>query len=492
MARPDRVTSSPLLGVNRRAVLRMAAMGAVTAATLSKVPAAQADPRPGDAGSPRQRARTVPPTNGMDDRAMVQRILDEGPGEVVFRSGGSWTIDTTVGTGGLSPRSNTRIVIEDGASVRTMPSSNTHGRLIDIGRDGPVQNVAIEGAGELLGDLLTHIGTEGQWGHIVHITNGSANINVRGPLTIKQAWGDGIYIGGGAVNREIQIDGVIVDDCRREGIAPFWVDGCTIRNCTVKNTGATMNVLPVSGHGGPGSGIDCEPNAGEYARYVTIEKNIIERTSGCGIYVSANPGPVPHLTIRENKIVDCGRATEKITRYQANGIHVAAVEDPLIAYNTVSGSGYDGKPNGTSGQIFLRQVDRARIEGGQLSSGLGRGLFLADCNDISITGVEIDRNMYHAVVAYRSDRTTLRENLLIDNVAGNSDEIPHILVQSSSETVTARNVVRGHTGSSWMTIRGPADSNVVKQNVGIGAAPKDVLVDHGARTVASEAFVLEN
>ena len=256
--------------MNRLEFIKNSAVGVAAAWSAATVWAPKARANNGN-------RRLVPSTNGVDDRAMIQELLDEGAGEVVFGAGQTWTIDSTIGSGGLSPRSDTRIVIEDGAVLMVKPNAEAASRLFDIGRDEAVRNVTIEGSGTMLGDVLSHTGSVGEWGHLVHITNGSANIQVLGPLVLRQAWGDGIYIGdGSAINYDVVIDGVTVDDCRREGIAAFWVDVCVIRNCHIVNIGSTLCTAP-------GSGIDCEPNAGQLVNDLTIEDNVVTNTAGCGI-----------------------------------------------------------------------------------------------------------------------------------------------------------------------------------------------------------------
>ncbi|WP_162253244.1 right-handed parallel beta-helix repeat-containing protein [Mycobacterium sp. Root135] len=426
--------------------------------------------------------RVVPPTNGVDDSAVIQAILDEGPGEVVFTSGQSWTVDPSPGIGGISPRSGTRIIVEDGAVLSVKPNGNSTGRLIDIGRDGPVQNVTIEGSGTLLGDVLTHTGTTGEWSHLIHITGGSSNIKVLGPLLLKQAWGDGIYIGDGtSVNYDVLIDGINVDDCRREGIAPFFVDGCVVRNCTISNTGSTLNA-----ENGPGSGIDCEPNEGQYVNGLTIEKNTIHGTAGCGIYISANPGPVSNLVVSDNEVVDCGLTSQKLTTYQTNGIHIAAIQAPLISGNTVRGSGFDDDPNGKSGQIFLRSVERPVVTGGLVELGKGRGIFLTNCTAPEVNDVTVQMNEYQGILIYKSEAAVVHSNRLLNNALTPSDAVEHLLVQSSDKTIIRDNTFRGDRGSSWIRIEPPSDDSVVAANIGSGPRPADVFLDHGDRTSISD------
>ena len=404
---------------------------------------------------------------------------------MVFRAGQEWTIDTisTGGHGGLAPRSGTRIIIEDGAVLKVKPNNSQYGRLIDIGRDGAVQNVTVEGTGTLLGDVTTHTGSGGEWGHLIHVTGGSSNIQLVGPMLLKQAWGDGVYIGdGSSINYDVLIDGLIVEDCRREGIAAFWVDGCTIRNCHIFDIGLTAVAS-----NGPGSGIDAEPNSGETVNYLTIDGNLIENTAGCGMYISSNPGLVTNLVIRDNELDSCGARPDTFaTTYEVNGIHVAAIARPVLLDNVVRGSGYDGNPNGTSGQIYLRSVTRPVVKGGYIYGGAGRGIYATQSTQPDISGVTVQNNQYHGILTYQCDDARIHGNSLIDNVDVASGSVEHVSVQQCNNAVVKGNIFHGSKGHSWVRIETSGNDNTVCDNIGTGAAPASgMLVDEGTRTKTS-------
>jgi len=415
-------------------------------------------------------ALEVPASNDTDDTTAIQAVLNEG-GTIVFPAGGTWLVDAETG---LFPVSNSRIIVERGATVQVITNDADLYRLFNI---SAVSNVTLEGDGILLGDLDTHTGTTGEYGHLVHITNGSSNIVVR-DITIKKAWGDGIYIGGTAQCSDVIVDGVRVEDCRREGIAPFWVDGCTIRNCRIVDIGVTAATSPASG-------IDCEPNAGEAVNNLTLENNHVENCQGCGIYCSQNPGTVTNLVIRDNTVIDCGLSEASLTTYQWNGIHVSTMDRPVLIDNVVEGCGYDDLTNGVSGGIYLRTVTNATVKGGRLSSGLGRGLYITGCTSCDVSGVTVENNDYHGIYVYDSDGTVLRGNHVLDNVqyAGDNDTVEHVIVQSSDDCLVQGNTLRGDAGHSWLRVRTSGDDNLLINNVGLGTPPANTLVDAGTRTV---------
>ena len=111
-----------------------------------------------------------------------------------------------------------------------------------------VSNVTLVG-GTLIGDRAIHTGVGGEWGMGVNIIS-SSNIYVGG-MTVKDAWGDGFYVGGDPVSSQgITLDGVIADHARRQGVSVTNANGVLIKNSAFINTDGTA----------PSSGIDLEPN----------------------------------------------------------------------------------------------------------------------------------------------------------------------------------------------------------------------------------------
>lgn len=126
------------------------------------------------------------------------------------------------------------------------PNPYEQGALIRVDQ---CDNVSIFGHGSLIGDKTTHLGSTGEWLHGVYITN-SDNISVEG-LTIKNSWGDGIYVGGGiSASTHISIDKIISDGNRRNGISIVSASDVYLSNSQFINTSGTA----------PQSGIAIETN----------------------------------------------------------------------------------------------------------------------------------------------------------------------------------------------------------------------------------------
>lgn len=128
------------------------------------------------------------------------------------------------------------------------------------------KNINITGKGTIIGDKHTHTGTEGEWGMGIRLHK-AINATVSG-LTIKDCWGDCIYVGGRSKN--INIENCTLDNGRRQGISVTKADYVTIRRCTISNVGGTA----------PGYAIDIEPNKGDSVDHVLIENVVVKNCLG--------------------------------------------------------------------------------------------------------------------------------------------------------------------------------------------------------------------
>lgn len=120
-----------------------------------------------------------------------------------------------------------------------------------------VENITIDG-GTFLGDISTHIGNEGEWGHGIKV-GGGKNIKLKN-LSCNYCWGDGIDLiegfdsgGDPTVNSiHITIDNVRCLYNRRQGMSIEAADHVNIKNSEFAFTGAVKRT-------DPSAGIDIEP-----------------------------------------------------------------------------------------------------------------------------------------------------------------------------------------------------------------------------------------
>lgn len=119
-------------------------------------------------------------------------------------------------------------------------------------------NIRITG-GELIGDVETHITTDGEFGYGISLVSCS-NVTITNTI-IRKCWGDGIFIARDNWDsptdvrpcKNILIENVLCDSNRRQGLSVTAVNGLTILNSQFNNTGTIKYTAP-------GYGIDIEPN----------------------------------------------------------------------------------------------------------------------------------------------------------------------------------------------------------------------------------------
>lgn len=151
----------------------------------------------------------------------------------------------------LTIPSNSTLIIQ--GSIRLRP--NAFPRCDIVRAKG--NDIIISGNGSIIGDKHTHLGTDGEWGMGIRF-HGATNSSVRG-LTIKDCWGDCIYVGGNSKN--VTIENCWLDHGRRQGISVTKADDVVIRNCKISNVSGTK----------PEYAIDLEPNANDTVNHITIE-----------------------------------------------------------------------------------------------------------------------------------------------------------------------------------------------------------------------------
>jgi len=184
----------------------------------------------------------------------------------------------------LTVCSNTEMVLN--GSIALVPNSFSMCDVIRL--EG--ENIILRGKGQIVGDKFTHTGTEGEWGMGLRISN-AKNVKVSG-ISIKECWGDCIYIG--KQSRKVVIEDCYLDHGRRQGISVVCADGVTIRKCKITNVGGTN----------PQYGIDIEPNSRDYVDNVRIENVTIDKCIG-GITTLGKKRNWKQIQIGSVYIADC-------------------------------------------------------------------------------------------------------------------------------------------------------------------------------------------
>ena len=183
----------------------------------------------------------------------------------------------------LPVNSNTELVIN--GTIRLTPNNFTNYYILQAeGHD-----IKIKGKGTILGDKHTHTGKKGEWGMGINLDH-AHNVMIKG-LTIKDCWGDCIYVGN--ESSDVRIEDCLLDHGRRQGISITSADGVIIKNCTITNVGGTA----------PEYAIDVEPNKRETVDNVVIE-NVITKNCRGGflVYGKAPLAHVGKVTMRNCRI----------------------------------------------------------------------------------------------------------------------------------------------------------------------------------------------
>ena len=147
--------------------------------------------------------------------------------------------------------SNSTLIIN--GSIRLQPNAFPRCDIIRV----TGENINISGNGGIIGDKHTHLATDGEWGMGIRF-HGAKNASVKG-ITIKDCWGDCIYVGGNSKN--VTIENCWMDHGRRQGISVTKADGVSIKKCKISNVSGTN----------PQYAIDLEPNANDTVNHILIE-----------------------------------------------------------------------------------------------------------------------------------------------------------------------------------------------------------------------------
>jgi len=155
------------------------------------------------------------------------------------------------GTTILPVPSNTEVIIN--GTITTLPNDFTNYYIVGL-KGG---NIELHGKGTIVGDKHTHTGTKGEWGMGVNLEE-CKNVDIC-DLTIRDCWGDCIYIG--TESTDVRINNCTLDHGRRQGISITSAGTVVIENCVISNVGGTA----------PEYAIDIEPNKNDTVESVIIQ-----------------------------------------------------------------------------------------------------------------------------------------------------------------------------------------------------------------------------
>lgn len=274
----------------------------------------------------------------------------------------------------VRPVSGSRIYLAN-AKIKAISSvlgdNKTHFNTVNINK---ANDVAIVG-GTIEGERNEHRGTLGEGGMGIMIGN-SSHVYVKN-VTMKDNWGDGLYIVIGATDVHACYDTMIHN--RRNNASIVGGDHITLSHDNFIN--ATAEIL--------GAGVDIEPNGSKtYIKGVsdvTVSDSISYGNAGDGLAIYGFFNPVNNITFRNNTVMNSGKM----------GIRANYAQNVVLAGNTVVNS------NLTRGDynydIFVDHGDNYTIDSNKVTSkSIWLGLLVGNVTTAKITNncLTAGKNIY--------------------------------------------------------------------------------------------------
>lgn len=194
-------------------------------------------------------------------------------------------------------------------TIRQSPNDFTKYQIIQA--EG--ENIKIRGKGTIIGDKHTHTGKNGEWGMGIKI-NHAHHVLIK-DLTIKDCWGDCIYVGGEST--DVKIERCILDHGRRQGVSITSANNVTIRNCDITNVSGTN----------PEYAIDIEPNKGGFVDNVVIDKVKVDNCKG-GFKVDgqAPNAYIGNVVIKRSVVTNTKKIPIKVQKCNSIGVYNCIVK----------------------------------------------------------------------------------------------------------------------------------------------------------------------
>ena len=215
-------------------------------------------------------------------------------------------------------------------TIRIVSNNFKSYNILQAGGD----NITIEGKGTIIGDRYSHKGQEGEWGMGVNV-RGAKNVTIKN-LTIRECWGDCVYIGGNSKNT--RIEDCILDDSRRQGISITNADGITIRKCMISNIHGTN----------PQYAIDIEPNKKCSVNHVLIENTEVINCEG-GIRATLPNKGIGNAMVGRIEIRNCRVSAN--TKYP---IHLNRCQQAIVERCTIDAT--NERPS-----IYANYIDDLKV-----------------------------------------------------------------------------------------------------------------------------------
>jgi uncharacterized phage protein (TIGR02218 family) len=283
-----------------------------------------------------------------------------GDGGTVVIPDGTYLIDPTVS---VLPASNMLLKLSAGTVLKSKYTALDHKYVVWISGKSNVEisGGTIQGYRPLWSPIT---GTTSEWGHCISCGNSTA-VTIR-DITLKDAVGDGMSIGGGC--DDVILDNVLTNNNRRQGLSIVAGTNITATDCTFRNTNGTS----------PECGIDIEPENGDVCQHITIQNCKFELNAKYGINILKRSGVT--ATLDDITITGCTVGGSTTTGNLSNGVVMISasnvtVQNNEISYNSATGLRSTSVTNLTiTGNTFKNNYTRNGINSANTAHLLASGL----------------------------------------------------------------------------------------------------------------------
>lgn len=236
--------------------------------------------------------------------------------------------------------SNTNVILN--GTIKLLSNDLTNYQIFRLYN---IDNVIISGNGSIIGDVETHTGTTGEWGHGISISS-SRHITIK-DISVSKCWGDGITVASYSednLSKDITIDNIVSTYNRRLGVSLISGDGIKFINSTTEGNGTINGTAPKMG-------LDIEPNPNETLNHVLVDNCLIKDKGTCYIPSTASVEDIDYKIIIQNCNIPSqfnisGPCTFKGNRVRfayISNVRYAEIQDNHIYENLIF-AGIDSTP----------------------------------------------------------------------------------------------------------------------------------------------------
>lgn len=297
------------------------------------------------------------PNDDTDDTTTIQAAIDATPsGGTLYIPSGTYKINPIfyVGYYGLHLKSDMTLWMDDDAVLEALPTSHDRYGVLSL---LTIENVKVTG-GTIKGERNGHSGSIGENGHVIYMSS-VKNIEIQN-LTVRDGWGDGIYITEWRKDDDparpydkltigIKICNVLADNNRRQGLSVTAADDVLVENSRFTNSNGACVC----------SGIDLEPNrdlgsdpptyTNFFVSNVTVRDCEItgNHWHGINVYRANNSNTIEHNIIKGN---------------YRNGVRVFEADGTTVLKNWIGENGTDATYHGHFADIELVSATNTLVE----------------------------------------------------------------------------------------------------------------------------------